>query len=195
MSLTKELTESGFFAHLESGHLSAKTCSAWLCQGLGPEKTQGRHPPPPTPYPPPATGQVLGVQCQSSLAGFNLVMSVPVRARPLERLWLQVPPGLTTPDTHQQCLIAPPFSFSGFFLFFSGALWLLSVLLCELHRLESSQLFTQVSLFVYLCFAECSQISSQLSRRSQRYSSHVLHFSSTALQAQTGAEHFSHFVG
>ena len=57
--------------------------------------------------------------------------------------------------------------------------------------LKARSYLPQVSLFVYLCFAECSQISSQLSCRIQLYSSHVLHFSSTALQAQTGAEHLS----
>ena len=40
---------------------------------------------------------------------------------------------------------------------------------------------------VYLGLAECSQISSQLSRGTQRYSSHVLHVPSSALQAQAGA--------
>lgn len=141
MILTKELTESGLFGHLESGHLSAKTRSAWLCQGPGREKTQGRHPPPSHTHPQPQN-TAWGVQCQPSLAGFDLVKSVPIRPWPLECSWLQLPPGLTTPDTHQPCLTAPPFSFSGFFLSFSGALWLLSALLCELHTLESSQLFT-----------------------------------------------------
>ena len=59
-------------------------------------------------------------------------MSAPVRPRALERLWLQLPPWLTAPDTQQPCLTA----FSGVFLSFSQALRLLSVLLW------SSQSFT-----------------------------------------------------
>lgn len=111
VSLPKELTESGPFAHSESGHLSAKTRSARLCQGPELEKTQGRHPPTHRPQP---QDTVRGVPSRPSLAGFTVC----TRQAPGSRALVVTVPSLA--DNPRHSAAAPNSFLRGFPLFLSG---------------------------------------------------------------------------
>lgn len=177
MSLPKELTESGPLTHLESGHLSAKTRSARLCQGSELEKTQGRHPPPP----PPATGHGAGC-AEPAEPGWFYRGDVCARQAPGSRTLVVTVASLA--DNPRHSLAVPNSSSLPFLRGFPLLLWGPPVIVRAPLKLA---VIYPKSHSVYLGLAERSQISSQLSRGTQRYSSQVLHVPSTALQAQNGA--------